>query len=56
MTKDPVCGMKITEKNAPSSIYRGELYEFCGEDCKQAFDEDPEEYIAEEEQEEVRRA
>ncbi len=55
MTKDPVCGMKVNEKDAPTSMYRGKQYAFCGDDCKQTFDEDPEEYIAEEEQEEVRR-
>jgi len=56
MTKDPVCGMKVNEKTAPVSTYQGRQYAFCGEDCKQTFDDDPEEYVVEEEQEEVRRS
>jgi YHS domain-containing protein len=44
MTKDPVCGMEVDEKNALTSTYRGNHYAFCSPDCKQAFDREPEKY------------
>ena len=46
MLKDPVCGMQVDEKKAPTSIYRGKQYAFCGPDCKQAFDQDPKKFAA----------
>jgi YHS domain-containing protein len=46
MTKDPVCGMEVDEKTAPTSTYRGKQYAFCGEDCKKAFDQDPKKFTA----------
>lgn len=46
MTKDPVCGMQVNEKNAPaSSTYEGKKYSFCGQDCKRKFDQQPEKYV-----------
>lgn len=45
MTKDPVCGMQVDEKNAPAnSIYKGAFYAFCGRSCKEKFDQDPRRY------------
>jgi len=45
MTKDPVCGMQVDEKNAPaSSVYNGAFYGFCSEKCKDKFDLNPERY------------
>lgn len=45
MTTDPVCGMKIDEKNAQAqSQYGGKTYSFCSEDCRRKFDEKPEQY------------
>ena len=45
MAKDPVCGMKIDEKNAPQKIlYMGEKYFFCSRDCKVKFENNPEKY------------
>jgi Cu+-exporting ATPase len=42
MTKDPVCGKKIDENKAPAtSSYEGKKYSFCGQDCKDKFDEQP---------------
>ena len=47
MTKDPVCGMQVEEKEAPaSSVYRNAFYGFCSEDCKDKFDLNPERYTA----------
>lgn len=46
MVKDPVCGMMIDDKNAAgSSEYQGKRYHFCSKDCKQEFDENPEDYV-----------
>ena len=45
MTKDPVCGMQVDEKKAPAtSTYNGQRYAFCGQDCKNKFDQNPERY------------
>jgi len=45
MTKDPVCGMQIDEREAPaSSVYKGAFYGFCSEGCKDKFDLNPERY------------
>lgn len=45
MTKDPVCGMQIDEKQAAgSSQYQGQTYYFCSASCKQKFDQNPQQY------------
>ena len=45
MTKDPVCGMQVDEKKAPAtSTYKGQHYGFCGQECKNQFDQNPERY------------
>ena len=45
MTKDPVCGMQVDEKTAPNtSVHNGAFYAFCGEQCKDQFDLNPERY------------
>ncbi len=42
---DPVCGMQVEEQNAAgASDYEGETYYFCGQGCKEKFDENPEAY------------
>lgn len=47
MTKDPVCGMTLSEEKAPfTSEYEGEVYRFCGEGCKERFDRNPERYLS----------
>ncbi len=46
MAIDPVCGMEVNETSAPfKTQYDEKTYYFCSEDCKQEFEEDPEEYI-----------
>ena len=43
--KDPVCGMNVDEKHASAiSTYKGERYAFCGSECKDKFDKNPERY------------
>ncbi len=45
MTKDPVCGMQIDEKNAAGkSEHQGQTFYFCSPACKQKFDQNPEQY------------
>ena len=45
MMKDPVCGMQVDEKKAPTSTFQGKQYAFCGHQCKAAFDAKPEAYV-----------
>lgn len=46
MTKDPVCGMQIDANKAPAtSTYQGKKYAFCGQECKDKFDREPERYV-----------
>jgi len=45
---DPVCGMEIEEKEAAgSSTYKGVVYYFCSQYCKEEFDKDPEKFLKE---------
>ncbi len=37
MTKDPVCGMEVDEKNAVKLEKGGKVYYFCSENCKNKF-------------------
>ena len=41
---DPVCGMKVDPKTAPSASFRGQTYYFCSEGDKTTFLEDPAKY------------
>ena len=44
--KDPVCGMDVeTETAAGRSDYKGETYYFCGSNCKEKFDLNPDQYL-----------
>jgi YHS domain-containing protein len=56
MSKDPVCGMQVDEKNAKAtSSYQGEKYVFCSENCKQKFDKNPQQYAHKREHQPVGR-
>lgn len=49
MSKDPVCGMQVDEsKAAATSTYQGKKYAFCGQDCKNKFDREPQRYAGHE--------
>jgi Cu+-exporting ATPase len=38
MFRDPVCGMKLTDKTAKFKLrYEGEYYYFCSVNCKRRF-------------------
>jgi YHS domain-containing protein len=42
---DPICGMEVVEEDAAAvSEYNGKAYYFCCEGCKEAFDENPQQY------------
>ena len=45
MIIDPVCRQDIERENAVTLSYEGELYYFCSERCRQAFEENPELYL-----------
>jgi len=46
---DPVCGMSIAPKKAHNagrkSLYKGKMYYFDSDDCKQRFDRSPEKFL-----------
>jgi YHS domain-containing protein len=45
MTKDPVCGMNVDENNSQyQTQYGGKKFNFCSEQCKKKFDQQPEQY------------
>jgi Cu+-exporting ATPase len=45
---DPVCEMEIEQEDAAATVeYLGEVFYFCSENCKEAFEEDPESYLEE---------
>lgn len=42
---DPVCGMQIDSEAAAAAVdYEGERYYFCSEDCREEFEQAPEDY------------
>ena len=42
---DPVCGQAVEETKAPGKIgYEGQVYYFCSEDCRRAFQQEPGRY------------
>jgi YHS domain-containing protein len=46
MVTDPVCGMEVDETSAPAkSEYDGKTYYFCSLKCREAFEDDPEEFV-----------
>lgn len=43
--KDPVCGMRIEEKDAQATAtFQGKTYHFCSVACKQKFEQSPQKY------------
>jgi len=49
--KDPVCGMEVTYENAQArSEYDGQTYYFCSLGCKEQFDQNPEQYMTQEDE------
>jgi YHS domain-containing protein len=45
-TIDPVCGMVVKlGRTRLVSIYKGDIYWFCAEGCRDAFAADPDKYL-----------
>jgi YHS domain-containing protein len=46
MTTDPVCGMRVDDKNPEfQSQFAGRKYTFCSDECRKEFEERPEEFV-----------
>lgn len=46
MARDLVCGMEVDKRHPPARwTYKGKEYVFCCEQCKKAFQKDPEKYL-----------
>ena len=46
MAIDPVCGMEVDDRTAKDrSNFDGKTFYFCSADCREEFDESPEEYV-----------
>ena len=42
MTKDPVCGMQVDERQARATAeHKGQTFYFCSQECKAKFEQDP---------------
>jgi putative intracellular protease/amidase/YHS domain-containing protein len=44
LTRDPVCGMAIGGKEAPTLAYQGATYHFCSPSCRENFRRHPAQY------------
>ena len=56
MVRDPVCGMEIKNKaKAEKAEYNGKIYFFCTPLCKIQFEQEPEKYLKNEENDENKR-
>ncbi len=42
--KDPICKMEVDESSKFRSSYAGKTYVFCSKNCKDKFDDKPENY------------
>lgn len=42
---DPACGMEVTPEFTDSCHYKGKVYGFCSESCKETSLGDPEKYL-----------
>ncbi len=43
---DPVCGMELDSSQiGAQTIYKDQKFNFCSEDCRRIFEDDPEEFL-----------
>lgn len=42
---DPVCKMKVAKGTALTTTYKGKQIGFCGDYCKEKFEEKPDKYV-----------
>lgn len=46
MATDPVCQMEVDEQSAAGQMtYKGTTYYFCAPGCREAFEQEPEQYL-----------
>ncbi len=45
VARDPICGMDVAMKRVVT--YRGKVYAFCSDYCKETFEKNPEKYVVE---------
>ncbi len=46
-TRDPVCGMELNvEDTMNRAEYRGRSFYFCSDQCRNKFDDNPEQYAS----------
>jgi YHS domain-containing protein len=46
MHTDPVCNMKVDEKNAAAKVnHSGKDYYFCSQSCAEKFRSNPQQYV-----------
>lgn len=43
--RDPVCGMRLDPRKAPTLEHQGRVYPFCSEACQQQFAQAPERFV-----------
>ena len=43
--KDPVCGMSVVKNEDLKSIFEGNSYYFCSNNCKEQFDKNPVNFV-----------
>ena len=43
---DPVCGMTVSDEDAPRAEHEGAVYRFCCEGCRARFEAEPDRYAA----------
>jgi len=46
LATDPVCGMKVEEDGAPTTVFQGVTYYFCAPGCKWEFEQDPAKFLS----------
>ncbi len=52
MPIDPVCGMEIKHSQAQETyIYKGKIFYFCSKTCQEEFEQSPEDFLEEEQEE-----
>lgn len=44
-TRDPVCGMGVSEESPHRQIHEGHVYRFCSEGCREKFLREPQKYL-----------
>lgn len=43
---DPVCSMTVETAKAKPSLYQGQAYYFCSQDCREKFEASPDGYVS----------